>query len=96
MNPQHTQIDLLSEVGCMGLVADTTPEERVQRSTVLRVEPLDQGWFWVRHCRLDPPEYIEPSEPQFGNPSTHTDRPPFAGRHATKVSKFAARGLYTL
>ena len=53
MNPQHTQIDLLSEVGGVGLVADTTTKERVQRSTVLRIQPLDQGWFYVRHGRLE-------------------------------------------
>ena len=61
----------------MGLVADPTPKERVQRSTVLRVEPLDQGWSWVRHGRLEFPNYIEPPERQFGNPQRvgHTHSP---------------------
>lgn len=95
MNPQHAQIDLLSKIRCMGLVADPTPKERVQRSTVLCVETLDQGWSWVRHCQLNSPVCIEPSAPQFGNPHL-TWIGLFAGRHATKVSEFATGGVYTL
>ena len=78
----------------MGLVADTTPEERVQRSTVLCVEPLDQRWSWVRHGRLESPKYIEPrsgSLVTLGVPVT-----PIAQRQAIRVSEFATRGLYTL
>jgi hypothetical protein len=67
----------------------------LQRNTVLRVEPLDQGWSWVRHCRLNSPEYIEPSAPQFGNPH-FTSIGLFARRPATKVSKFATGGLCIL
>jgi len=79
----------------MGLVADPTPEERVQRSTVFGVEPLDQGWSRVRHCRLNSPEYIESWEPQFGNPRC-TWIGPVARAARDEVSEFATRGLYTL
>ena len=78
----------------MGLVADTTPEERVQRSTVLCVEPLDQGWYWVRHGRLESAKYIEPPTPQFVTLTEQVTS--MARRQAIRVSKFSTRGLYTL
>ena len=78
----------------MGLVADTTPEKRVQRSPVLCVEPLDQRWSWVRHGRLESPKYIESPEPQFVTLSVQVT--PIAPRQAIRVSEFATCGLYTL
>ena len=78
----------------MGLVADTTPEERVQRSTVLCVEPLDQRWSWVRHGRLESPKYIEPLSRSLVTLSVQVT--PIAQRQAIRVSEFATRGLYTL
>jgi hypothetical protein len=55
----------------------------VQRSTMLRVEPLDQGWSRVRHCQLNSPEYIESWEPKFGNPQC-TWMGPFPARYTTR------------
>ena len=78
----------------MGLVADTTTKERVQCSTVLRIQPLDQGWFCVRHGRLESPKYIESPEPQFVTLSVQVT--PIAPRQAIRVSEFATCGLYTL
>jgi hypothetical protein len=78
----------------MGLVADPTPKERVQRSTVLCVEPLDQRWSWVRHGGLESPKYIEPRSGSLVTLSVQVT--PIAQRQAMRVSKFATRELYTL
>ena len=62
---EHPQVYLLREVRCIGLAADTAPEERQQGAAVLGKQPLDQRWFRVRrrHRERIPPSLYESRNP---------------------------------
>jgi len=50
---QHPYVHLLRQIRGIGLAPDAPLEKRLQGPPVLGKQPLDQGWFRVRHGHCD-------------------------------------------
>src|ERR1700761_2525278 len=58
--PKHPNVDLLGELRCIRVLADTAEQERLQRSPVLREQSLHQCLFRFGHCEVREPGIYDP------------------------------------